>query len=75
MNEDEDEGYGKVVTLADFDEFECPKHGNIGQNYLRSDLPGHEGLWCLACWTEVLDASGVQRVKRVEKKKDEDVSK
>lgn len=73
MEEDEIE-FGQVVTLADFDEFECPKHGNIGQNFLRSDLPGHEGLWCLACWTEVLDSSGVCRVKRVEKKKDEDLS-
>lgn len=59
--------YTNVITMADY---ECPKHGNIKNDVMVSNLKGHEGLYCLYCWMEAIEASGVQKVKMVEKKKD-----
>jgi hypothetical protein len=31
----------------------CPKHGTHNQ-YISSDIKGHEGHWCMLCWLESL---------------------
>jgi hypothetical protein len=34
----------------------CPKHGTHDQ-YISSDIKGHEGYWCMLCWLESLGSS------------------
>jgi hypothetical protein len=34
----------------------CPKHGTHNQ-YISSDIKGHEGHWCMLCWLETLGPS------------------
>jgi len=34
----------------------CPKHGTH-KHYIRSDIEGHEGRWCMLCWFETLGTS------------------
>jgi hypothetical protein len=31
----------------------CPKHGTHNQ-YISSNIKGHEGHWCMLCWLESL---------------------
>ena len=34
----------------------CPKHGTHNQ-YISSNIKGHEGHWCMVCWLESLGPS------------------
>ena len=34
----------------------CPKHGTHNQ-YISSNIKGHEGQWCMLCWLESLGPS------------------
>lgn len=44
----------------------CPKHGNIGSNYILSTMEDLPGKWCHRCWLELLDNDGVHRVAEKE---------
>jgi hypothetical protein len=46
-------------------EFNCPVHGNVGQHFFTSTIPGHEGVFCLKCMVEKLEVLGVSRVTRI----------
>ena len=39
-----------------YDQIVCPTHGTHNQ-YISSDIQGHEGHWCMLCWLESLGPS------------------
>ena len=43
----------------------CQKHGKHS-NVIRSNIKGHEGVWCQICWTEMLGPSLPYEVKKVQ---------
>jgi hypothetical protein len=47
-------------------QYECPKHGNVYQQVIKSDIPGLEGRWCLPCALEKLIELGVHSVKEIQ---------
>jgi hypothetical protein len=46
------------LSFLDFNQrtYKCKKHGDIKQ-YIYSSIPGHEGMWCQICYTELLDST------------------
>ena len=42
----------------------CPKHGEH-PHVIKSDIKGHEGVWCQICWLEMLGPSLPHEFKRI----------
>ncbi len=43
----------KLISSYETWVVQCPKHGEH-PHAIRSNIKGHEGLWCQICWTESL---------------------
>lgn len=44
--------------------FICPEHGESEAIFM-SAIPGHEGVWCAACYFEMLEEYGVCRMEPI----------
>ena len=57
----------EAVTFSSIEpKFECPEHGNIGQQVLSSTIEGYEMNLCLRCYLDALQKLGVLKTKRIE---------